>query len=47
MAKDEKTIKETLLKGERMTLECKKVKAEVQHHGQFLITGKLSQLKYT
>ena len=26
---DEKTIKETLLKGERVTLECKKAKAEV------------------
>ena len=26
---DEKTIKDTLLKGERVTLECKKAKAEV------------------
>ena len=26
---DERTIKETLLKGERVTLECKKAKAEV------------------
>ena len=26
---NEKTIKETLLKGERVTLECKKAKAEV------------------
>lgn len=26
---DEKTIRETLLKGERVTLECKKSKAEV------------------
>lgn len=26
---DEKTIKEALLKGERVTLECKKAKAEV------------------
>ena len=26
---DEKTIKETLLKGERVTLECKKATAEV------------------
>ena len=26
---DEKTIKETLLKGERVMLECKKAKAEV------------------
>ena len=26
---DEKTIKETLLKGERVTLECKKAKAEM------------------
>ena len=26
---DEKSIKETLLKGERVTLECKKAKAEV------------------
>ena len=26
---DEKTIKETLLKGERVILECKKAKAEV------------------
>ena len=26
---DEKTIRETLLKGERVTLECKKAKAEV------------------
>jgi hypothetical protein len=26
---DEKTIKETLLKGERVTLECKRAKAEV------------------
>ena len=29
MNMDEKTIKETLLKGERVTLECKKAKAEV------------------
>ena len=29
MIMDEKTIKETLLKGERVTLECKKAKAEV------------------
>lgn len=29
MNMDEKTIKETLLKGERITLECKKAKAEV------------------
>jgi predicted HTH transcriptional regulator len=26
---DEKTIKEALLKGERVTLECKKAKSEV------------------
>jgi hypothetical protein len=26
---DEKTTKKSLLKGERVTLECKKVKAEV------------------
>jgi len=26
---DEKTIKEALLKGERVTLECKRAKAEV------------------
>ena len=29
MKMDEKTIKEALLKGERVTLECKKAKAEV------------------
>lgn len=29
MKMDEKTIKEILLKGERVTLECKKAKAEV------------------
>ena len=29
MIMDEKTIKEALLKGERVTLECKKAKAEV------------------
>ena len=29
MNMDEKTIKETLLKGERVALECKKAKAEV------------------
>ena len=29
MKMDEKTIRETLLKGERVTLECKKAKAEV------------------
>ena len=29
MNMDEKTIKEALLKGERVTLECKKAKAEV------------------
>ena len=29
MNMDEKTIKETLLKGERVTLECKRAKAEV------------------
>lgn len=29
MIMDEKTIKETLLKGERVTLECKRAKAEV------------------
>ena len=29
MEMDEKTIKETLLKGERVTLECKKAKTEV------------------
>ena len=28
MSMYEKTIKETLLKGERVTLECKKAKAE-------------------
>ena len=29
MKMDEKTIKEILLKGERMTLECNKAKAEM------------------
>ena len=29
MKMDEKTIKEILLKGERVTLECKKAKADV------------------
>ena len=29
MKMDEKTIKEALLKGERVTLECKRAKAEV------------------
>ena len=29
MKMDENTIKETLLKGERVTLECKRAKAEV------------------
>jgi len=29
---DKKTIKETLLKGERVTLECKRAKAEVPDH---------------
>lgn len=30
MKMDEKTIKEILLKGERVTLECKKAKSEMQ-----------------
>jgi len=37
MKMDEKTIKEALLKGERVTLECKRAKAEVPKFKSILI----------
>ena len=41
MIMDEKTIKETLLKGERVTLECKKAQSNVPVNADLMLNSVL------